>query len=209
LYSLADALIAQDDLKQAHENSDQALALRRDLKRPVALSGSLIQAAEIALEEGKPSDSEKLAGDALHQMDEKSPPARPAEAYSVLALALLAENKQPEARVAAQQAMTFAGKAADRDPKYGASLAATRVDMAEGKFAEARKKLAPVLSQPSKAVSMPYLLEAKLALGEIELKSGQTAAGRAQLASLEKQAREKNFLLIARKATALLTAQSR
>ncbi len=208
LYSLADALIAQDDLKQAHENSDQALALRRDLKRPVALSGSLIQAAEIALEEGKPSESEKLAGDALQQMDASSPPARGAEVYSVLALALLAENKQPEAREAAQQAMTFAGKAADRDPKYGASLAATRVDMAEGKLAEARKQLAPVLSQPSKAVSMPYLLEARLTLGEIELKSGQTAAGRAQLASLEKQAREKNFLLIARKATALLTPPS-
>jgi tetratricopeptide (TPR) repeat protein/TolB-like protein len=208
LYSLADALIAQDDLKQAHEKSEQALALRRDLKRPVALSGSLIQAAEIALEEGNPSDSEKLAGDALHQMDEKSPPAQPAEAYSVLALALLAERKQPEAREAAQQAMTFADKAADRDPKYGASLAATRVELAEGRFAEARKKLAPVLSQPSKVVSVPYLLEARLALGEIELKSGQTAAARAQLASLEKQAREKSFRLIARKATALLTPQS-
>jgi hypothetical protein len=77
--------------------------------------------------------------------------------------------------------------------------------MAAGKFGEARKKLAPVLAQPSKAVSVPYLLEARLALGEIELKSGQAAAGRAQLAALEKQAREKNFLLIARKVSALLT----
>lgn len=208
LYGLADVLVAQDDLKQAHEKSDQALALRKDLKRPVALSGSLIQASQIALEEGKPSDSEKLVGDALHQLDATSPPERGAEANSILALALLAENKQPEARDAAQQAMTFAGKAADRDPKYIAALAATRVEMAAGKFADARKKLAPVLAQPSKAVSVPYLLEARLALGEIELKSGQTAAGRAQLTSLEKQAREKNFLLIARKATALLSSLS-
>ena len=204
LYGLADVLIAQDDLKQAREKSEQALALRRELKRAVALSGSLIQAAEISLEEGKPSDSEKLAGDALHELDATSPPARGAEANSMLALALLAENKQPEAREAAEQAMTFAAKAADRDPKYKAALAGARVDLAAGKFAEARKQIAPMLSQPSKAVSVPYLLEARLAQGEIDLKSGQTAAARAQLTSLEKEAREKKFLLIARKAATLL-----
>ncbi|MGP0017351.1 MAG: protein kinase domain-containing protein [Candidatus Sulfotelmatobacter sp.] len=208
LFGLADVLIPQDDLQQASEKCEQALALRRELKRALGLSGSLIQAAEIALEEGKAADSEKLAGDALHQLDATSPPARGAEANSILALALLAENKQSEARGAAEQALTFAAKAADRDPKYEAALAATRVDLAEGKYAEARKQLAPVLAQPSKAVSVPYLLEARLALGEIELKSGKTATARAQLASLEKQAREKNFLLIARKATALLTPQS-
>ena len=208
LYSLADVLIAQDDLKQASEKCEQALAMRRDLKRTLSLTGSLIQASEIALEQGKAADSEKLAGEALHLMDANSPPARPAEANSILALALLAENKQTEARTAADQAMTFAGKAADRDPKYGAALAATRVEMAAGKFAEARKKLAPVLAQPSKAVSVPYLLDARLAQGEISLKSGQTAAGRVQLAALEKQAREKNFLLIARKAAALLAPAS-
>jgi hypothetical protein len=48
------------------------------------------------------------------------------------------------------------------------------------------------------------LLEARLAQGEIGLKSGQTAASRAQLASLEKETREKKFLLIARKAATLL-----
>ena len=191
LYSLADVLIAQDDLKQASEKCEQALALRRELKRTLSLTGSLIQAAEIALEEGKAADSEKLAGDALHLMDANSPPARGAEANSILALALLAENKQPEAHSAAEQAMTFAGKAADRDPKYTAALAATRVEMAAGKFAEARKTLAPVLAQPSKAVSVPYLLEARLAQGEVELRSGQAAAARTHIGSLEKQAREK------------------
>jgi serine/threonine protein kinase/Tfp pilus assembly protein PilF len=208
LFGLADVLIPQDDLKQASEKCEQALAMRRDLKRALSLSGSLIQAAEIALEQGKAADSEKLAQDALHIIDASSPPARGAEANSILALVLLAENKQPEARSAAEQALSFAGKAADRDPKYGAALAATRVEMAAERFAEARKKLAPVLAQPSKAVSVPYLLEARLAQGEIELKSGQAAAGRAQLAALEKQAREKNFLLIARKTAALLAAPS-
>ncbi|MGB6475769.1 MAG: protein kinase [Candidatus Sulfotelmatobacter sp.] len=204
LYALADVLIEEDDLKQASEKSDQALAMRRDLKRALSLAGSLVQAAEISLEEGKPADSEKFAGDALHQLEGTSFPARSAEAQSIMALALLAENKQSEAQSAAQQATTFAAKASDINPKYDAALAAAHVDLAEKKFAEARKRLALILSKPSKAVSVPYWFEARLTLGEIGLKSGQTAAAHAQLTALEKEAREKNFLLIARKAETLL-----
>jgi hypothetical protein len=195
-------------LKQAREKSDQALALRKDLKRALPLSGSLLQSGEISLEEGKPSEAETLAGDALHQLGATASPARSAEAHSVRALALLAENKRAEARDAAQQAAAFAAKASDRNPQYDAALAVARVYLASGKFAESRKQLAPILSQPSKAVSVPYLFEARLTLGEIGLKSGQAAIARAQLTSLEKQAREKHFLLIARKAKALLTASS-
>ncbi len=204
LYALADVLIAEDDLKQASEKSDQALALRRDLKRPLPLSGSLLQAGEISLEEDKPADSEKFASDALRQLEGRSFPARSAEAHSLMALALLAQDKQSAAQDAAQQAATFAAKASDVNPKYDAALAAARVDLAGKKFAESRKRLAPILSQPSKAVSAPYWFEAHLTLGEIALKSGQTAAARTQLASLEKEARDKKFLRIARKAAALL-----
>lgn len=208
LYALADVLIEEDDLKQAREKSNQALALRKDLNRASPLSGSLLQSAEISLEEGQPSDAEKLVGDALHQMEATSSPARSAEAHSIRALALLAENKQSEAREAAQQATAFAAKASDRNPKYDAALAVARVDLAEGKLAEARQRLASILVQPSKAISVPYLFEAHLTLGEIGLKSGQVAVARAQLRSLETQAREKHFLLIARKASALLTPSS-
>src|ERR1700730_13592185 len=49
----------------------------------------------------------------------------------------------------------------------------------------------------------PSLFEARLTLGEIGLKSVQAAIARAQLTSLERQAREKHFLLVARKAKAL------
>jgi tetratricopeptide (TPR) repeat protein len=208
LYALAEVLIEEDDLKQAREKSDQALALRKDLKRALPLSGSLLQSGEISLEEGKPSEAETLAGDALHQLGATASPARSAEAHSVRALALLAENKRPEARDAAQQAAAFAAKASDRNPQYDAALAVARVYLASGESAESRKQLAPILSQPSKAVSVPYLFEARLTLGEIGLKSGQAAIARAQLTSLEKQAREKHFLLIARKAKALLMASS-
>jgi serine/threonine protein kinase/tetratricopeptide (TPR) repeat protein len=206
LYGLAEILIEQDDLKQAREKSEQALALYRELQRPSYVSRSLTQSAEISLEEGKPSDSEKFASDALHELDASALSAPPAEAHAVMALALLAENKMSEARDAAQQAAAFAAKGVDLEPKYDAALSVARVDLAEGKFAEARKQIAPVLSQPGRAVHVPYWLEARLTQGEIGLKSGQTAAARAQLTALEKEAREKKFLLIARKAATLLAS---
>ncbi len=208
LSALADVLLDQDDLRQAREKGEQALALRRDLKRAIPLAGSLVQSGEISLEEGKAADSEKMANEALRELESTASPARSAEAYSLRALALLAQNKKNEARDDAQQAGTLAAKASDRNPKYDAALAVAQVDLAEGKFAESRKQLAPILSRPSNSVSVPYLFQARLTLGEIGLKSDQAAVARAQLTSLEKQAREEHFLLIARKAGALLTASS-
>jgi hypothetical protein len=48
-----------------------------------------------------------------------------------------------------------------------------------------------------------YQLESRLALEEIELESGKSAASRARLQQLQKDAKEKGFDLIARKAAAL------
>ncbi|MGB7599215.1 MAG: protein kinase [Candidatus Sulfotelmatobacter sp.] len=208
LSALAGVLLDQDDLKQAREKSEQAFALQRDLKRAIPLAGSLVQSGEISLEEGKPADAEKMANEALHALESTASPAHAAEAYSLRALALLAQNKNDEARDDAQQAGTLAAKASDRNPKYDAALAVARVDLAEEKFAQSRKQLALILSRPSNTVSVPYLFQARLTLGEIGLKSGQADAVRAQLGSLAKQAREEHFFLMARKAEALLTPSS-
>jgi hypothetical protein len=48
-----------------------------------------------------------------------------------------------------------------------------------------------------------YQLECRLALEEIELTSGKSAASRARLERLQKDAKEKGFDLIARKAATL------
>jgi hypothetical protein len=47
-----------------------------------------------------------------------------------------------------------------------------------------------------------FELEARLRLGELELRSGKATAGRARLQQLQSDARNKGFLLIARKANA-------
>jgi thioredoxin-like negative regulator of GroEL len=88
------------------------------------------------------------------------------------------------------------------------NLAAARVDTTTEKFADARSKITPVLTQASKSGNFLFVFDARLALAEVALKSGQVAAGRAQLSALEKDARAKGFLLVARKARELAGSQS-
>lgn len=77
---------------------------------------------------------------------------------------------------------------------------AGRIQSALGNPVPARKTLLSVRNEAEKLGFVPYGFEARLALGEIETKSGNTAEGRARLQVLEKDAKAKGFLLIARKA---------
>jgi len=58
------------------------------------------------------------------------------------------------------------------------------------------------IAEAMKSGFADYQLEARLALGEIEMQSGNPSAGRSRLDALEKDARVRGFLLIARKAAA-------
>ena len=83
------------------------------------------------------------------------------------------------------------------------ALAAASVRVASGKpsdQAAASDRLEAVLARANKHDFVRYQFEARLALGQLEVKSGTN--GRARLAELEKDARAKGFLLIARKAAA-------
>ena len=82
------------------------------------------------------------------------------------------------------------------------STADALVRAASGKPAEATKLLQDTIQAARKTGFFGLQFDARLALGETEMKSGNLTAGRAELASLERDARVKGFLLIARKAAA-------
>jgi len=67
--------------------------------------------------------------------------------------------------------------------------------------------LQSVLTEADKLGFVPCYFEARLALGEVEMSAGDTSAGRARLKALEKDARAKGFLLIARKAATALNGK--
>jgi hypothetical protein len=96
--------------------------------------------------------------------------------------------------------MSLAKKAANRPPVFDAALATARCLAAAGKAAQAISTLDGVLAETKRFGYIPYEYEARLALGQTEIKSGKVEAGRGRLKALEKEARDRDFILIANKA---------
>jgi eukaryotic-like serine/threonine-protein kinase len=199
LIGLADAALHQGNLKSAEDNGNHALAVAREISDPTLVADSLVLLAEGSLEDGKASDAEKSASEAVHQLENEKSPEESALAYATLARALLAEGKLPDAQNAAQHALEFAAKASNRPPRIEAGLASALVDAGAGNYARAREELAAVIAEANKFGYVSYSLEIRLAQAQMGLRSRQPSA-RTQLAALEKDARAKGFLLIARKA---------
>ena len=84
------------------------------------------------------------------------------------------------------------------------AIDSARIAGASGDLEALVRILDEALSEATKANLLFFQYDARLALGELEIKSGKVAAGRARLTTLEKDARSKGFLLIARKAAAAL-----
>ena len=203
LLGWSDVFYYRDNLKDARDKAEQSLAIRKELGDQVEIAYTWGQLALICLAQGQHAEGEKFALDGVHQLENANVPENLASANSILVLVLLAEGKSAEAQAAASRAQALAAKTTERAAKFTTALAAARVDTATGKFADAKSKITPVLTQASKSGNFLFIFDARLALAEVALKSGQVAAGRAQIATLEKDARAKGFLLVARKAREL------
>ena len=77
-----------------------------------------------------------------------------------------------------------------------------------GKTTEATKALETVRTEASHYGYTAYELEARLHLGEVEVRSGKVSAGRAHLGQLRDDARNRGFLLVARKASVAMDEAS-
>jgi hypothetical protein len=81
-----------------------------------------------------------------------------------------------------------------------ARVLGAKVTAALGDPAAGLTSLGEVLKESRKHGCVTCELDARLATGQIEMNSGRNAASRARLEALEKDAKAKGFLLIARKA---------
>lgn len=118
-------------------------------------------------------------------------------ALALLTRALLAQGKGSEAGQTTEEAAKLPGI---QDPGIRLTL---RIAAAEARATlgqPAENEAAAALSDATKLGYVGYQFEARLVLGKAELAAGHRDAGRAQLAGLEKEARAKGYLLIARKA---------
>jgi tetratricopeptide (TPR) repeat protein len=204
LFGLGDILIARDVLAGARKQHEAALSLRQKGQGDVrALFDSRIRTAQLLLEEGHPSDAETSVLLALKDYTAQNEPDAQIEADTVLARALLAQNKLAAAQRAVAEDRKLVANTENRVNLLNVNILSARVETATGNPVDAARLLQASIEESRKSGFAFLEFEARLALGETETKARGLTAGRATLAALEKEAKTRGFMLIARKAAAV------
>ena len=192
-------------LDQARNKYKEALALRKEMGAAIDAAETQVSIAELSIEAEHSRDAEAAVRQARELFRKQKLIEDEIWANAVLAQALLAQGKFADAGKELDAAMVREAKIQNQEARLKLALATASVRAASGRPADqaaASNILEAMLAQAKKHGFVGYQLEVRLALGEIEVKSSQIAAGRARLTALEKDARAKGFLLIARKAAA-------
>jgi hypothetical protein len=159
--------------------------------------------AELAIEEGHPGAAERPAREARDEFQKVHKNDDQITATVGLVRALLAGGRNDDASKEAGATAPMAARSQNLSVKLAFDVTMARAQAASHKTATAETILKGVLARANKSGYIGYQLESRLALEEIELNSGKSAASRARLEQLQKDAKEKGFDLIARKAAAL------
>ena len=203
LKGLGDLELKAADFTQAHKDYDEALSLRNELGEKDNIAATQVAIAELVIEEGHPGAAERPASEArdafqkVHKTDDKI------AATIVLVGALLAGGRNDDALKEVGEMTPLAARSQNLSVKLAFNMVRARVDAASENTAPAKTILKEALTVATKSGYVGYQLESRLALEEIEMKSGKSAASRTRLEQLQKDAKEKGFDLIARKAAAL------
>jgi hypothetical protein len=164
--------------------------------------------ANLATEEGRPGDAVVLAKAATDEYEAEKSADFEVQALDDLTSALLADGKSAEANEAVGRARKLLLTVKDPLIHNEMTIVSARAETALGSPAQAIPPLRLVIADTHRHGVVGDEFEARLALGEAELKAGSVKTGRADLERLEKDARGRGYLLIARKAHTAVNSQS-
>lgn len=201
LENLGDLFMSEGKLEQAEAKYQAALSVWSDAKNQGDMAESQLQLAALAIEEGRPADADKAVRQAREVFQSLKWTGDEIWADVVLARALLAENQPAEAEK--ELDLARGKKLENEEVRLELALAGAQLSLALGTPAElsaARQNLATVLQEARVHEFVELAFEARLAMAQIEMKNGHAISGRARLDSLEKDARNRGFVLIADKA---------
>ena len=191
----------QGDLTGARRLQEELLKLSETNQQQEDVAYCKFLLAQTAVEDGRAADAEPLARQAADGLSGLGSLDEEPYALGILIRSLLAQNKLPEAQQIMAKDRELAQKSQDVHIQMNVAIHSGLVLAAAGKTGEAIGTLSAVLERANKMGCVSCALQARLALGEIEVKAGKPA-GRATLNALQKEASNRGFLLIARKAAA-------
>jgi len=193
LQGVAEIDLAQGQLQQARVTAQAGLKIR------VAQSQTAL--AKIALEQGEASEAEAFARAAAPTFEQQKVTDYETLCAAILVRSLLAQDRIADAKAVADRALVLSQRTSDRGAHFAAAIAAAEVSAKLGKTTDAIWTLENVRREATRYGYAAPELEARLHLGEVEVRSGKASPGRAHLSQLRDDARNKGFLLLARKAS--------
>jgi tetratricopeptide (TPR) repeat protein len=185
------------DAKGARDAHERALALRQQTGDKFGLAESRLALAQLELDEGRPENAETPLREVAAIFSAERALDREAEAETMLAQALHAQQRLGPAMEAARRAETVAKDSERPRVRILASLELARLQSAEAPL-EGRKRAEAALAEARRIAARGLALEARLALAEMEAAGGPAPGGGEDVLALEREAREQGFERIAR-----------
>ncbi len=199
---LGDIVLARADFDEARKQYQQSLELRTQTGEAQTTAESQVALARLGIEEGHAAEAESVLRKAAEQFQKAKQADDELSARTELVRALVAQGKSGEAAAEVESGKALAAKSDNEVAKLEFALAWAE-ELAGAKHAEAAGGLLVESLKKARELGLARMeLEIRLAQGEVERGAGKTGAVEAELAAVEKAARSKGFMLIAKKAAA-------
>jgi tetratricopeptide (TPR) repeat protein len=202
LSGLGDVYQDRGELGQARKSFEDALTLRKQIGERQTVGESQVQLARLAVEDGRVGEAEII----LRQWKEQFHLEQQAddELLSSIGLseALLAQGKQVEAQREIEGSRDLAARSQNLFDRLQYDVASARVLLSSDHPEDAKPQLERALRDARVHGFVGIEFDAMLVTAAMEKRSGHAALAQGQLASLERAARDKGFMLVARKAAA-------
>jgi ATP/maltotriose-dependent transcriptional regulator MalT len=203
---MGDLRLAQADFAGARQEYEDSLGLRTSIGEQGSIAETRLSLAELSFAEGHPEKAQADVRAAIDEFHKEGLRDLEIAARGLLARILIEQKDTAEARKSIEPARTLL--AGNENPYIGLGFVVDKsyVQAASGRAAEARKALDKGIADAQAFGFVELQFKMRLALCRIELQPGNTARGRSRLAELEKDAKAKGFVFIARQASGTLAA---
>ncbi len=202
LSRLARVYFHEGDLATAVELADRSGAIRSELGEKGTLAELALLQPALSLEHGRLEEAVAQAREAMDDFTSEGVIDARIAAAAVLADALRTTGRLAAASDVLDGARPLAESLQHAMVRLSFAIADARLESARGIHDRALGRLEAVAAEAGRRGFVGLELSARLALGEAELTAGNVAAGRARLAELAAAAADRDFGLIARKASA-------
>jgi class 3 adenylate cyclase/tetratricopeptide (TPR) repeat protein len=192
-----DIQMAQADLSGARKSYEDEARLFTLLGDQAGVASAHTSLARLSLEEGSASESEKLARQAVAELQEGNLVDYKADAGDALARALMAQGKLVDAQAQIDDAARISAQ--DRGVRMSIAITEAQLKARNGKMAEAQRNLDANLRDAIQLKLVGFQLEIALALAQLKEIADPKSAS-VELQTLSNEARKKGYLLIASKA---------